>query len=246
VPDTAARAFRDGRWSVERARERVEQEVVVLTVAHVEAKAVRVHAGDDPGAEQRGRERVGLLDRDEEEVRRRGKGLEPERAERPRATLALLDLPADVGWVGEAGEGQRRREVRDRLRRLAAVELGGRLPVGERISDASAREPERLRERSQDDDAVVDKPGSRDAGVLEVRLVDDERARSGEIAELPGRCSGGSRTSHRTVAPTSAPGAGSRSVEQSPPRSRRRPRAGERARREVRSSAPAPSTTFSG
>ena len=82
----AARACGDGRRPVERAGERIEQEVVVLTVAHVEAKAVRVHADDDPGAEQRGRERLGLLDRDEEEVRRRGKGLETERAERPRAS----------------------------------------------------------------------------------------------------------------------------------------------------------------
>ena len=107
--------------------------------------------------------------------------------ERPRAALALLDLPADVGRVGQPREGQRRRDVRDRLRRLAAVELGGGLPVGHGISDASSREPERLRERPEDDDAVVDEPRGGDARVLEVRLVHDERARGRELTELTGR-----------------------------------------------------------
>ena len=140
-----------GARPVERARERLEQQVVVLAVAHGEADRRPGRRGRRARAEQRVGDRVRLVDRDEEEVRARRQRLEPERAQRAREPLALLDLRLHVGRLGERGERERRRERRDRRRRLAAVQLGRRLGVGERVADARAGEAERLRERAQHD-----------------------------------------------------------------------------------------------
>ena len=99
-----------------------------------------------------------VVDRDEEEVRRATEAARA-RARRAPARSARAPRPARLtsGGSRERGERECRRDARDRLRRLAAVELGSRLRVGERVPDARAREAERLREGAQDDDAVVDR-----------------------------------------------------------------------------------------
>src|SRR5439155_20910475 len=63
----------------ERPRERFEQEVVVLAVADAEANAVWKDADDEPVPEQRLADSLGLLERDEQEVRPGGERLQAER-----------------------------------------------------------------------------------------------------------------------------------------------------------------------
>ena len=60
--------------------EPLEQEVVVLPVAHVEADAVGEDADDEPAAQQRFAHALRFVERHEQEVRSRRQGLEPERA----------------------------------------------------------------------------------------------------------------------------------------------------------------------
>ena len=102
---------------------------------------------------------------------------EAERAQARREPFALLDHRRRVGPLGERRDRERRGERRDRGRRLAGVQLVRRLARSERVPDARAGEAEELRERAQDDHAVVEQVERRHAAVLEVRLVDDERAR---------------------------------------------------------------------
>ncbi len=177
-----------GDGPVERARERLEQQVVVVAVAHVDADPVVETRGRRArrGAARR-RSPAGSSQRHEEEVRPRRQRLQTERAQRSGKPLALLDDGRDVRRLRERRERERGRERRDRQRRLPPVQLGGRVGVGERVADACAGEPERLRERAEDDHAVVEQVGGGLARVLEVRLVDDERARLGQLAELTGR-----------------------------------------------------------
>ena len=92
VADAASGRARDGRGPVERAGERLEQQVVVLAVADRDADPVREDAHDEARAEERCAERLRVVDRDEEEVRARRQRLEPERAQAAREPLALLDL----------------------------------------------------------------------------------------------------------------------------------------------------------
>ncbi len=183
------------RRPVERARKRVEQKVVVLAVADRPADPVREDAHHQAFPHQHRAELLRLVDRDEEEVRPRRKRLEPELGEHLRAALALLDLRGHIGRIPECREGEGRRDPRDRLRRLAAIQLRSRLRIGERVADSRAREAERLGEGAQDDDSVSDEIGGRLARVLEVRLVDDERpcGRQRDRDRRSG-CSDGSRT----------------------------------------------------
>ena len=69
-------------------------------------------------------ERIGAVDRHEEEVRPRRQRLEPERAEPFVHSLALLDLPADVGRRPQRGERERGGERRDGGGSLPRVQLG--------------------------------------------------------------------------------------------------------------------------
>ena len=62
---------------------------------------------------------------------------------------------------------------------LAPAKLRGRVTAGEGVADTRAGEPERLRERPDHDDVVLDQVDCAHARVLEVRLVDDERPRVG-------------------------------------------------------------------
>ena len=109
-----------GRRPVERARERLEQQVVVLAVADRDADPVGEDPHDEPGAEQRRRRRAsGSVDRDEEEVRRataaaRGRARAAPRASRSRSSTCRRD----VGRRRERGERERGGERRDRQRRL--------------------------------------------------------------------------------------------------------------------------------
>ena len=132
-----------------------------------------------------------LFDGHAEEVRSRGQRLEAELAQLDGEALPLLDLRGHVGRRGKRGEGERGRGVRDRRRRLPAVQLERGVHVGERVADARAREAERLRERPQDDNPVVDEPGrGLAARILEIGLVDDERPRLGKRNQLAGRVVG--------------------------------------------------------
>ena len=153
-----------------------------------------IGAHDDALAQQRLVEREPVVDRDVEEVRVRLERREPERAQACREPLALLEHRRRVGPLGERCDRERRGQRRDRGRRLAGVQLVRRLARGERVADARAGEPEELRERAQDDHAVVEQVERRHAAVLEVRLVDDERAarRAAARARRSG-CSAGTR-----------------------------------------------------
>ena len=187
VARAAATGRGDGRGAVECARQPLEQEVVVVLVAHGRADAVREDAHDEPRAEERRAELRRLLDGHEDEVGSRRQRLEAQGAKPACEALALLDLRGDVGRVGEGGHRECRREGRDRRGRLAPVELGGGVRVGERVADAPARQAERLRERAEDDDSLADPPGGRLARVLVVGLVHDQRPGRGEVAERAGR-----------------------------------------------------------
>ena len=69
---------------------------------------------------------------------------------------------------------------------LPLVQLGRDVAAGERVAHPRAGEAEDLRERPEDDHTVLDQAGRGVARVLEVRLVDDERPRARELAELAG------------------------------------------------------------
>src|SRR6266511_2994758 len=82
-----------------------------------------------------------------------------------------------VWWPrAQRRERQRRGERRDRQRVLADPQLGGGVRVGNRVPDARGREPERLRERADDDDAA--QPDGGVARGLGIRLVHDQRPSS--------------------------------------------------------------------
>ena len=70
---------------------------------------------------------------------------------------------------------------------LALVQLRRDVAACEGVPHPCAGEPEHLRERAQHDHAFLDQAGGRLARVLEVRLVDDERPRRRELAELARR-----------------------------------------------------------
>ena len=91
----AGRSHRRG--AVEHVCEPLEQEVVVLAVTHVEADAVREDTDDEPAAQQRFADALRFVERQEQEIRSRRQGFEPERAQRARHALAFLDLVGDVG-----------------------------------------------------------------------------------------------------------------------------------------------------
>jgi hypothetical protein len=119
---------------------------------------------------------------DEEEVREGRQRLQAERAQSRREPLALGDRLGDVGRPClETRERERRRDRRHRSGLLALVQLGGELGGGDSVADARRRETERLRERPDDDHAVADQRNRRLPAVLEVRLVDDERAGSRNV-----------------------------------------------------------------
>ena len=75
--------------------------------------------------------------------------------------------------------------------------------ASERVADARAREPERLRERADDDHAVVEQPDRTVVfAELDVRLVDDERTRRRQRVERPGRIvRPAAERQHRIVVP---------------------------------------------
>ena len=104
-----------------------------------------------------------------------------------RKAFALREQRLDVRRVGKRGYRERGRERRHRRGRLACVQVGGDILRRERVSDARPGEPEQLREGPQHDHLVVEERQRRLAAVLEVRLVDDERARGGDRVERPGR-----------------------------------------------------------
>ena len=86
----------------------------------------------------------------------------------------LLDVQPRVAQRGGREPGGRAAHVR---RCAAELEVGGHLGRGERVADAQRREAERLRERAQHDHVRVplEQRHARDARVLVVRLVDDDR-----------------------------------------------------------------------
>ena len=121
MSDATAGGFRDGRWSVEHPCERSKQQVVVLAVPHAEADPVRVDAHHDPGAQQRAGDRLRIVERHEEEVRRRR---ERRKTERPQRTGA--DAGARRPASGRpAGRSARGAPVRPRRPRSAAAPGGG-------------------------------------------------------------------------------------------------------------------------
>ena len=165
-----------------------EQQIVVLAVVHGDADAVVVDAHDAAAREQPVGELLRLVDRDEQEAAVRRQRRVAERPQLCGEPFALLDRRAEVGRRRERGERERRGQRRDRRGRLARVELGRGLGRRERVADPRAGERERLRERAQHDDAVVDQPDRAvGAAVLPVGLVDDERPRARQRIERAGR-----------------------------------------------------------
>ena len=181
-PAAARRRDGGGRSS---ARERLDEEVVVLGVAHRDADRAGQRADDDAVAGAAAESIVRLGHGHDRKFARDGSGARPSARRARREPLPLLDLRADVGRVGERRQRQGGRERRDRERRLPPVELGRGLGVGERVAEPRGGESERLRERPEDDDAVVDQPHRGLARVLEVRLVDDERPTAGSGSSAP-------------------------------------------------------------
>jgi len=193
------RRLGDRGRSIERPRERRQEQVVVLAVADVEADPVRVHTDDDPRTQERLSERLGIVDRDEQEVGRGRKRLQAQRDEGSRAAVALLHLRRDARRSGESQECKRRRDARDGLRRLPPVQLRGCRCVRERVPDTRTGEPERLRERTDDDHAVLDEADRGLARELVIGLVDDERSGCGQLAELPCRVVGAAAERHDRI-----------------------------------------------
>src|SRR5439155_14821363 len=78
---------------------------------------------------------------------------------------------------------------RDRRRRLAGVELTCRLGLRERVANPGSGERECLRERADNDDALVEQRRTL-AAVLVVRLIHHERSGGWDPAQGPGRVVG--------------------------------------------------------
>jgi hypothetical protein len=111
------------------------------------------------------------------------------------------------GGRGERGDRERGCQARTGAGAWRASSLARKLSRRERVPDARAGEPERLRERPQHDHvAVLDQRDRRLAEVLEVRLVDDEgprrRQRAHRAVGLFGRHV---NVSTGSSSPTSAP-----------------------------------------
>ena len=134
-------------------------------------------------------------------------GSRPSARRRGREPLALLEHRRRVGLRRPAQRPRASAPSEYRRRRLACVELVGDLVGGERVADARACEREQLRERAQDDHLVaVDEWQRGLAAVLEVRLVDDERARVGQIVERARRVvRPAAKVSTGSTSPISAP-----------------------------------------
>ena len=189
------------RASVSTSRSSSSRSRIVIRIA------VGERADDEPAPQQRVAERRRASSTGTKRkfaVRRQR--LEPERAQRRGEPLALLDHAGVTSGGDASAASASAREARHRRRRLAAVQLGGESRDGDRVADARAREPERLRERAQHDDAVVDQRDRRLAGVLEVRLVDDERPRVRQRPSSPvGLFGRQANVSTGSSSPTSAP-----------------------------------------
>ena len=186
-----ARAGRARARASRRAGRRRSRSRIVIRIAVV------VGADDEPLAQQRVAERAAVLDRHEEEVRVRRQRLEPDRAQRRRRAARAPRSPASRPAARRARRSRARpRGVDTGAGACRAFSSAATSRDGERVADARAGEPERLRERAQHDHvAVVDQRHRGLAAVLVVRLVDDERPRVGQRPQLAGAgCSAGRRT----------------------------------------------------
>ena len=159
------------------AGEHPEQQIVVLAIAHGDPDPASRQPDDAAAQEKPGADLHRVGGRDEDEVRARRQGLEPECAQLRREPVALFDDVRDIRRCSERGKRERDRQRRHGRRRLTRAKVRRRIALGEQIADARTGETERLRERADDDHAVVEQRHRRLARVLEVGLVDDERAR---------------------------------------------------------------------
>src|SRR5437762_5726297 len=193
VPTTASAHQRRGSGSVTangtslEFAERREQNVVVATVADRDPNAITIRTNGEAAERQSIRDVRTVCERYRHEVGRRGKRFEAECPDFGREALPLLQDRRDFRRRLETGERERHGQRRHRSRPLAPVQVRRELPGRERVAHACAGEAERLRERADDDHAVVDQIDGRDAAVLEVRLVHEQRPRGRELAELAGR-----------------------------------------------------------
>src|SRR5580765_4256172 len=185
--DAIALGYSEGRPLGNRAAEDGQEPLVVPLVADRDADATPDRPHGEPSLEQGARELLRFVDRYVEKVRVRGQRLIAELAQPRRNALALLEERADFGRGLQRSDRKRRRERRQRRRMLALVQLRRDIAACEGVSHPRAGEPEHLRERAQHDHAFLDQACRRVPRVLEVRLVDDERPRCRELAELTRR-----------------------------------------------------------
>ena len=107
-------------------------------------------------------------------------------ADAPALGVRRLDVEARFPQGRRRNPGGRAGDARGRP---APLQLGGDVGRGDGVPDPQRREPERLRERAQDDQIrqLLDERDAGDARVLEVRLVDDDgrvRMRPRELRDL--------------------------------------------------------------
>ena len=263
----------DGRLATrQRARlgaERAQQDVVLRRPPHGDPDRRPGRPGRRSPAPRAGRP-SGSSDVARDEVRRRRRAVVARRRRAPsriRSRSAIVASTSPRRGSRSAAAAIARGGPADRRRRAPLGEQRGGLRVRERVADPQRREPERLRHRPDDDEVRrARRPtGAHDlAAELDVRLVDDDDRVAGGSARAR-RAPRARRTSpvglfglqtqqrsRRLVRRRRSRrrGAGRDPVERV--RRRRDRRAPSRARgtsaarSRMRSSAPAPTTTFSG
>ena len=181
-----------GRSSI--ARERLDEQVVVLAVADRDPdRRRRTRARRAPAAaarrRARGRPRPGRRGSSPATAAARARARAAPTASRSRSSTTGVTSGGDAS----AASASAAESVDTGAGAWRAFSSRGELARGERVADARAGEPERLRERAQHDHvAVVDQRHRGLAEVLEVRLVDDERPRVRQrVAARRSGCSAG-------------------------------------------------------
>ena len=142
-----------GDGPVEHARERLDEQVVVLAVAHRDAdRRRRTRARRGPGAAARRRARAPSSTGTKRKFACDGSGSSPSARSARREPLALLDhRRRRRAATASAASASAAESVETGAGAWRAFSSAASSRDGERVADARARERERLRERAQHD-----------------------------------------------------------------------------------------------